>query len=80
MRAGDHDIANSAGQSLPQMAPRMNFFKVAGFKPVLVNQYHGQRIAHGQHGGGAGGGRKTHGAGLPGHADINDNITGFSQC
>ncbi len=64
---------------MPEMAARMEFFKITGIELMLVDQDDGQGIAHGQHGCGTRGGRQPQGTGLFGDTDVNNNIAGFGQ-
>ena len=53
--------------------------EIFGGETARFEQRHGQRIAHGEHRRGAGGGRKIERAGFLGHADVEMRHGGFGQ-
>ncbi len=63
----------------PRLPPGWKRLKVRGLKAAFGEERHRQGVAHGQHGGGAGGGGQPQGAGLPGHPGVDGHLAALSQ-
>ena len=74
-----HDVAHMREQATAQGAARMGAGKVFGLEAARIEQSHGQGIAQGQLGRGAGGGRQIQGAGLFGHTAVQHNVGVMGQ-
>ncbi len=74
-----HDVGDVQQQAAAEAAGRVRAGEIVGGEAACVEQGHGQRIAHRQRGGGAGGRRQRQRAGLGRHADVQVDIGGGGQ-